>query len=232
MSVGAIIAAAGAGQRFSNHEGTVRKQFTLLGREPLFIHSLRCILASPFIDKTILVVPADSVENCTELVESEFDGGDFEVIAGGVVRQESVCNAFEAIRESIEVVTIHDAARPFLKPSWIEETIEAVKEYDGAIVAFRATDTLKSFRNGVIDSTIDRAVIWQAQTPQTFKVDILSAAFEKAKRNGVTCTDEAQLVENVGGKVTIVEGSPFNLKVTTKRDLDLAEAILSMDAHD
>jgi 2-C-methyl-D-erythritol 4-phosphate cytidylyltransferase len=110
--------------------------------------------------------------------------------------------------------------------------VEAVRNYDGVIVALRATDTLKSSRNGVIDTTLDRSLIWQAQTPQTFKVEILEAAFEKAKRDGVTSTDEAQLVENAGGKVAIVEGSTFNLKVTTKRDLVLAEAILSMEADD
>ena len=154
------------------------------------------------------------------------------MIAGGAERQESVSYAFAAMRDSVDVVVIHDAARPFLEPSWIEKTVEAVRNYDGVIVALRATDTLKSSRNGVIDTTLDRSLIWQAQTPQTFKVEILEAAFEKAKRDGVTSTDEAQLVENAGGKVAIVEGSTFNLKVTTKRDLVLAEAILSMEADD
>ncbi len=204
----------------------------MLGGEPLFFHSLRHFLASPLVERTVLVVPADAVECSAELVNSDFGTGEVEVIAGGAERQESVSYAFAAMRDSVDVVVIHDAARPFLEPSWIEKTVEAVRNYDGVIVALRATDTLKSSRNGVIDTTLDRSLIWQAQTPQTFKVEILEAAFEKAKRDGITSTDEAQLVENVGGKVTIVEGSPFNLKVTTKRDLVLAEAILSMEADD
>ena len=232
MRVGAIIAAAGDSRRFSKHGEAPRKQFVLLGGEPLFLHSLRCFLASPLIDRTVLAVPADAVESSTELVKLEFGSGEVEVIAGGADRQESVYSAFRAIRESVEVVVVHDAARPFHWSSWIAKTVEAVKEYDGAIVALHATDTLKSSRNGMIDATIDRSLIWQAQTPQTFKVEILDQAFEKAERDGITSTDEAQLVENAGGKVAIVEGSPFNLKVTTKRDLALAETILSMDAND
>ena len=232
MRVGAIIAAAGDGRRFSNHGDSPRKQFAMLGGEPLFFHSLRHFLASPLVERTVLVVPADAVESSAELVNSDFGTGEVEVIAGGAERQESVSYAFAAMRDSVDVVVIHDAARPFLEPSWIEKTVEAVRNYDGVIVALRATDTLKSSRNGVIDTTLDRSLIWQAQTPQTFKVEILEAAFEKAKRDGVTSTDEAQLVENAGGKVAIVEGSTFNLKVTTKRDLVLAEAILSMEADD
>ena len=232
MRVGAIIAAAGDGRRFSEHGDAPRKQFVMLGGEPLFIHSLRCFLASQLIERTVLAVPAGAVESSTELVKLEFGGKDVEVIAGGAERQESVYNAFRAIRENVEVVVVHDAARPFLRSLWIEKTVEAVKEYDGAIVALRATDTLKSSRIGMIDATIDRTLIWQAQTPQTFKADILDQAFEKAERDGITSTDESQLVENVGGKVAIVEGSPLNLKVTTKRDLVLAKTILSMETND
>ncbi len=232
MCVGAIIAAAGDGRRFSKHGEAPRKQFVPLGGEPLFLHSLRCFLASQLVARTVLVVPADAVESSTEIVKLEFGEGEVEVIAGGTERQQSVFNAFSAIRENIEVVVVHDAARPFLRSSWIANTVEAVKEYDGAIVALRSTDTLKSSTNGIIDTTIDRSLIWQAQTPQTFKVEILGQAFEKAERDGITSTDEAQLVENVGGKVAILKGSPFNLKVTTKRDLVLAETILSMETND
>ena len=109
-----IIAAAGDGRRFSKHGEAPRKQFVFLGGEPLFLHSLRCFLASPLIDRIVLAVPADAVESSTELVKLEFGSGEVEVIAGGAERQESVYSAFKAIRESVEVVGVHDAARPVL----------------------------------------------------------------------------------------------------------------------
>jgi 2-C-methyl-D-erythritol 4-phosphate cytidylyltransferase len=231
LRVGAIIAAAGEGKRFISESDNSKKQFAELGGEPLFLRSAIIFLESPIIDETVVTVPASNVEKCNQLLRKCSDGHNVHVIPGGEQRQESVYNAFSQIRERVEVVIIHDAVRPFLQTEWIEKTVELTDTYDGAIVAIPATDTLKTSDNDIINRTMDRSTVWQAQTPQTFAVGILDKAFEHALALGIVGTDEAQLVETVGGRIAIVEGSSFNIKITTKNDLTLAEAILSMGQY-
>tara|TARA_B100000378_G_scaffold145487_1_gene117525 strand:+ start:112 stop:807 length:696 start_codon:yes stop_codon:yes gene_type:complete len=230
VKVGAIIAAAGEGKRFITESDDPKKQFAELGGEPLFLRSARSFLESPIIDETVVAVPAGDVEKCNQLL-GKGSNGNILVIPGGEQRQESVYNAFSQIRERVEVVVIHDAARPFLQGEWIEKTVELAGTYDGAIVAIPAADTLKVSDNGLINRTMDRSTVWQAQTPQTFAVGILDKAFEHSLTHGIVATDEAQLVETVGGRIAIVEGSSFNIKITTRNDLTLAEAILSIGAY-
>ena len=230
MKVGAIIAAAGEGKRFITKSDDPKKQFAELGAEPLFLRSVRSFLESPIIDEAVVVVPSGDVEKCNQLV-GKGSNGNILVLPGGQQRQESVYNAFSQIRERVEVVVIQDAARPFLQGEWIEKTVELAGTYDGAIVAIPAADTLKVSDNGLINRTMDRSTVWQAQTPQTFAVGILDKAFKHSMAHGIVATDEAQLVETVGGRIAIVEGSSFNIKITTRNDLTLAEAILSIGTY-
>lgn len=231
MRVGAIIAAAGEGKRFNSTGGETKKQFAELGGEPLVLRSVRIFSESPIVDEILAVVSESDLEKCDRLLESTRGVGRVTIIEGGAHRQESVYNGFSHIRDRVEVVVIHDAARPFLNRDWIAETVELASSYDGAVVAVPATDTLKACKDGLINETVDRTTIWQAQTPQTFTVEVLGAAFDDARTHGITGTDEAQLVEAVGGQIAIVEGSRFNLKVTNSSDMALAEAVLAAGVH-
>ena len=127
----------------------------------------------------------------------------------------------------MDAVIIQDGARPFIKPKWITSTIKKMKTHDGAIVALPSSDTLKFSQNSIIEKTLDRSSIWRAQTPQTFKVDILDTAYDYARKKNFVGTDECQLVEMVGGQIALIKGSAFNLKLTTKNDLILAQEIFT-----
>ncbi|MBF88871.1 MAG: 2-C-methyl-D-erythritol 4-phosphate cytidylyltransferase [Candidatus Marinimicrobia bacterium] len=227
VTVGAIVAAAGDGQRFSKKGDKRKKQFISLGGKPLFLHSVISFYYSPIISRIIVVVPSRSIEFCTNFLHAEFGSNDIEVIAGGAKRQDSVYKAFVKIKNSVDTVIIQDGARPFMDPSWIASTVNKIKTYDGAIVAQPALDTIKLSHNSLIKETLDRSLIWQAQTPQTFTVDILETAFDYAKRENFVGTDESQIVEKVHGNISLIEGTSFNLKITTQSDLVLAQSIFS-----
>lgn len=227
IRVGAIIAAAGDGRRFSKKGEKRKKQFILLGGKPLFLHSANCFFYSPIITKLIVVAPENNIEYCTDLLNGEFGANNIDVIAGGSERQESVYNAFSKIRSSVDAVIIQDGARPFINPKWIKSTIKKMKTHDGAIVALPSSDTLKFSQNSIIEKTLDRSSIWRAQTPQTFKVDILDTAYDYARKKNFVGTDESQIVEMVGGQIALIKGSAFNLKLTTKNDLILAQEIFA-----
>ena len=227
IRVGVIIVAAGDGRRFSKKGEKRKKQFVLLGGKPLFLHSVIRFFYSSIVTKIIVVAPENNIEHCTDLMNGEFGSNNIDVIAGGSERQESVYNAFSKIRSSVDAVIIQDGVRPFINPRWITSTAKKIETYDGAIVALPASDTLKFSQKSIIQETLDRSSIWQAQTPQTFTVDILDTAFDYAKKKSFIGTDESQLVEMVGGQIALIKGSSFNLKLTTKNDLILAQEIFT-----
>ncbi len=232
----AIIPAGGEGTRLSAQdgaEGEPRKQFRLLGGKPLVKHTLERVVAAHPLAAVVVAVPADDLASARELLQGSAPAEvALSVVAGGASRQASVAAALEAVPAVVEVVVVHDAVRPLFEPGWIAATIDLCGDYDGAIVAIRATDTLKEASTeatgpaqaaGVISRTIPRAAIWQAQTPQAFKTGILREALRQAGETGTLGTDEATLVEALGGRVAIVEGSPVNIKVTSPADWAYAE---------
>jgi len=144
---------------------------------------------------------------------------------GGATRAESVRNGLEKLADDIDVVAIHDAARPCIAPAWIDKVFAAGSRTGAAILAIPVVGTLKRVGPGnVITETVDRTGLWEAQTPQVFSRDLLTKAFA-AHRDG-EATDEASLVERIGHPVTVVPGSPINLKITCREDLKLAEQAL------
>ncbi|MBY0514618.1 MAG: 2-C-methyl-D-erythritol 4-phosphate cytidylyltransferase, partial [Gemmataceae bacterium] len=148
------------------------------------------------------------------------------IVDGGAERFDSVANALAAIPASVPFVAVHDAVRPLATPALIDSVFAAAREHGAAIPAVPVADTLKRVREGTtrITETIPRAGLWQAQTPQVFRRDWLAEAY--AKRSGAVVTDDAQLVEALGHPVAVVPGSAANFKITTKDDLQLAEAVL------
>ncbi|MEE9167034.1 MAG: 2-C-methyl-D-erythritol 4-phosphate cytidylyltransferase [Candidatus Neomarinimicrobiota bacterium] len=229
MRVSALIAGAGKSVRFAGDTESSseehRKQFQHLGQEPLIFVTLQPFVESSSIDSILVAVPPNTVEWMEEMVKSRGFEKEVKVIPGGRERQDTVWQGLKEVAHSCDVIVVHDGVRPFFKGRWIRETVDLCSNFDGAIVAVHATDTLKRVKNETILETLSRGEIWQAQTPQTFNVDVLVAGYEHALSLGLRCTDEAQLVELNGGRIAIVEGSPQNIKITRSEDWKLAESI-------
>lgn len=151
---------------------------------------------------------------------------DVELVRGGPTRQESVWNGLQAV--VTERIVVHDAARPLVTVGLIEHVVDGLDDVTDAVVAAVPVDeTLKLVRDGrYVSETIDRSLLWRAQTPAAFRTEVLRAAHERAHTEGFVGTDESQLVERVGGKIKVVQGTRDNLKVTFPEDFAVAEAML------
>ncbi|MDD5748789.1 MAG: 2-C-methyl-D-erythritol 4-phosphate cytidylyltransferase [Actinomycetota bacterium] len=219
-----VVVAAGAGERLG--AGIFKLEVEILGN-PLVFYSLKALDECRFISSIILVVPGERVSFWTTQRIREMGIGKIErVVEGGHTRQESVRNGIQSI-EGADVVVIHDGARPCVTPSMIDGVIDIPDGADGVLLAVGVTDTIKEVESGRVKSTLERETLFQAQTPQAFHLDILKDAHEHALKNGFSGTDDASLVERIGGVVLVREGSRENIKVTYSEDLKLAEDILS-----
>ena len=224
MPTAAIIPAAGSGVRFGE-----TKQFKLLGKTPLFIHTLTPFLHSKEIEEIILVVPQDNVNNVKNSLSSLHKNKNIMVISGGPHRQDSVYRGLKKVSQSCNKVCIHDGARPFVSIELIESTIKGCVNFDGVIVAENVTDTVKLAKHGLrVQKTLDRNNIWLAQTPQTFNKKKLVNALLSARRKNIIGTDEAMIMEEKGYSIGIVESSNRNIKITTKEDWRYAESLMKV----
>jgi 2-C-methyl-D-erythritol 4-phosphate cytidylyltransferase/2-C-methyl-D-erythritol 2,4-cyclodiphosphate synthase len=169
-----------------------------------------------------LVVDPDHVEAARALTESQ--AVRTSVMTGGATRRESVFRAIEAMPADIVLVAVHDAVRPFWPISTWDNLVDACAQCDGAILASPVTDTMKRYV-GTQTATVDRRDLWMAQTPQVFRADKLRDAHQRAAQDGFEATDDAELVERIGGRVAIVSSTAANIKVTTPEDWILAAQI-------
>jgi 2-C-methyl-D-erythritol 4-phosphate cytidylyltransferase len=237
--VTAIVPAAGSGLRM---KGNVPKQFLLLDGLPILTHTLKALELSPKIDEVILVAPEPQVSFCQKEIVSKYGFKKVsKVIPGGKQRQDSVYEGLKAVSDDTEWVVVHDGVRPFATREMIESAIVTAREAkDGAVVAIPMRDTPKEVSSDVSDNaggpagqagriikTLDRQKLWLAQTPQVFRKALFLRAHEEARSHGFYGTDDAALVERLGGCIRIVLGSEENIKVTTPADLRLADAIIS-----
>ena len=147
------------------------------------------------------------------------------VVTGGNTRQQSVYNGLLEADKSSDLICIHDAVRPFVNESLIKKSLDSINNHDGVIVALPSTDTVKRVVGDQILETIPRETIWRAQTPQIFFKGPLLEALKLAQFEKINGTDEASLLERIGYQIGFVEGSPFNIKITTSQDWIFAEAI-------
>lgn len=205
------------------------KQFLELGGLPLLVHSLRVLEASHVISAIVLAVPKSEMEYCRrDIVSAHGFKKVRAVVEGGEERQDSVGRGLAAVGDDADIVLVHDAVRPFLTGEMIARVVEAAAKHGAAIVAVPMRDTVKrAGPDGLIDETVDRKPLWLAQTPQAFKRGLLEEAHAKALQDGFRATDDAQLVEHLGHRVAIVEGSTDNIKVTRPEDLAMGESILA-----
>jgi 2-C-methyl-D-erythritol 4-phosphate cytidylyltransferase len=219
----AIIPAAGIGARMHSDRA---KQMIELGGVPLLVHSLRRFEDCDAVHQVILVLQPSLTTDVLGLISRHNLTKIGRVVAGGAERQDSVYRGLQVIKEEYAgIIVVHDAARPFVTPEEIRSVIERAANTGAALMAIPATDTIKQVKSGRVKRTLDRKRIYQAQTPQAFKYSIIREAYERAYADGFTATDDSQLVERIGHRVSIVEGSSINVKITRPFDLKLAEVI-------
>jgi len=223
--IAAIIPAAGSGSRMGL---PFPKQFFELEGIPILIYTLQVFQQVESIGLVIVVVPPESCVWAEEQVQKYQLSKVLKVVAGGKHRQDSVLAGFEALPQEVELVLVHDAVRPFVPVSVVENCLKEAETEGAAMAAVPVKDTLKAVATDkVIEQTIDRSGVWQAQTPQAAKVSVLKKAYAAAaKQKDFIATDEAALLERINFPVKVVEGSEKNIKITRPEDLILAKAIL------
>ena len=220
---GVIIAAAGQSARFG--DANYKKPFAPLAGRAVWMHSAEKFLERGDVKQVVVVVAPEDRDAFVEKFGANLAFMGVGLASGGSHRAESVRNGLAKLDPAVDTVAIHDAARPCIAAAWIEAVFAAGARTGAAILAVPVVGTLKRVDDdGTITETVDRTGLWEAQTPQVFSRRVLEEAF--ARHGDGQPTDEAQLVESVGQKVTVVRGSPINLKITSREDLVLAEQAL------
>jgi 2-C-methyl-D-erythritol 4-phosphate cytidylyltransferase len=218
-----ILPAAGRSARFK--DPTYKKQYAILGGRAVWLHAAERFLNRDDVIQTILVISPADREYFNFKFASNVAILGIEVVHGGAERSDSVENALARVKPQADFICVHDAARPCLVDAWVDRVFEVAVRTGAAIFAIPVAGTLKRVGpDQVIEETVPRERVWEAQTPQVFRRELLLEAY--AQRKGFQATDEAQLVERLGHPVTVVPGSPINLKIATKEDLRLAEQAL------
>ncbi|GAC1301229.1 MAG: bifunctional 2-C-methyl-D-erythritol 4-phosphate cytidylyltransferase/2-C-methyl-D-erythritol 2,4-cyclodiphosphate synthase [Steroidobacteraceae bacterium] len=227
-----MVPAAGRGDRFASTAASGPKQYATLLGSTVLEWSLASLLGEPRVAGIIVALAADDLR--WPGIAGALDAARLQTVLGGSSRQESVVNALRTLQgaaDDQDWVLVHDAARPCLTAGELAALIDAVcgqSDCDdrGAVLAAPIVDTVKRGGDGVIEATVDREGLWRALTPQVFRFGPLLQALEETIHLGIPVTDEAQAMERVGVAATLVQGSPFNIKVTTPKDLLMAEQIL------
>ena len=221
MSVGVVIVAGGSGARLGSD---LPKQLLDLGGRSMLQRSVNAFDTHPRVTEFVVVLPSDLVSGGRALIGDATSRWQF--VAGGARRQDSVQNGLQALSSSVNVVLIHDAARPFVSAALIDRVIAAAAKDGAAVPAVAVTDTVKhvDIDSMTVNATLPRDTIWLAQTPQGFQRAVLDRAH--AKNAGADVTDEGMLAERAGMPVTIVPGDPDNMKITTPDDLARARGWL------
>jgi 2-C-methyl-D-erythritol 4-phosphate cytidylyltransferase len=228
-SFAVILPAAGRSARFRDPH--YKKPFAVLGGRAVWLHSAERFLNRRDVKQVIVVIAEEDREEFGRKFGANLAIMGVEMCIGGAERADSIQNALAKVHDEIDFIAIHDAARPCLADKWIDAVFAAAEKSDAAILATPISATLKrAAKSGaagaIISETVDRAGLWEAQTPQVFRRELLNKAY--AARAGAGATDDSQLVERLGLPVTLVEGSTMNLKITIKDDLRLAEQILKV----
>jgi 2-C-methyl-D-erythritol 4-phosphate cytidylyltransferase len=213
--VGAVLVAAGASRRMG-----FDKVWAALGEGAVINHALGALARSPLVDRVVLVVSPERLDDARQLAQSH-QGVD--VCSGGAERRDSVSAGARELLDC-EWVLVHDAARPFVDAAMIERGLDAVRLSGVAVAAVPSKDTVKRVVDGIVVETLPRRELWNVQTPQVFRADLLREALARADRD---VTDEATLAERCGRQVRVFPGSDANWKITTVADLELARALVA-----
>lgn len=225
LRIGAIIVAAGKGKRM---DSDVNKQYLFVRDKPILAHTLQVFDTVEEIDDIVLVVGEDDLDYCRENIVSRYKIRKVKEYAiGGRERQHSMINGLNVLKDICQIVVTHDGARPLVSTDIIKNSIYEAYIYGAAACAVPVKDTIKLVDDGnFVVSTPDRSGLYAVQTPQTFKTDILYRAHMSAIDNDFLGTDDTMLVERMGERVKLFNGSYENIKITTPEDVYIAEAII------
>lgn len=219
MSNVAIVLGAGSGTRMKIDKS---KLLLEINGKTVIERSVEAFLNIDGIDRVIVTARELDIKQFSKLINDER----VSFVVGGSTRQESVKNAVMSVDEA-DLVIIHDGARPLILKEDIEKTIESAKQFGASAVGVPVKDTIKVIDdNSVVISTPDRSKLFAVQTPQIFSFEMYKKALSKAEQDNMDFTDDCQLIEYIGGKVKMVQGSYDNIKITTPDDIALAENIL------
>jgi 2-C-methyl-D-erythritol 4-phosphate cytidylyltransferase len=220
-----LVPAAGRGERLGPG---APKALRPLGGIPMLVHAVRALAASRIVDLVVVAAPEDSAESVASMLAEQSFLAEVVVVTGGDTRQDSVARALLTLPDDVDVVLVHDAARPLVPVEVVTAVVAAVRSGHPAVVpGLPVVDTIKRVdAEGWVVSTPERAGLRIAQTPQGFRRDILVRAHELG---GSAATDDAVLVERLGERVLVIDGDPLAAKITTRDDLRAAERLLAGD---
>ncbi len=227
--ISAVVVAAGKGERMG---GEVPKPYLLLDGLPILCRTLVRLQNQILGLREIIVVvrPEDREGEAARWQRQIVAAGATCMVDGGPTRMESVEAGLAAVTEEADLVLVHDAVRPFFPPARAREACREALRVGAAILAIPVRDTLKrEAADRRVGETVNRTGLWQAQTPQVFRREVLLSAFKRARAVGLKVSDDAQLLEEAGLPVALVPGSVANFKITEKEDLELAEALFAME---
>lgn len=220
-----ILPAAGKSSRFRDPH--YKKPFAPLADRAVWLHTVDRFVNRRDVAQTIVVIDREDEESFYAKFGANLAILGVDVVRGGSERSDSVRHALEKVREDIPFVAVHDAVRPCLADEWIDQVFTAAVRTGAAILAIPVIATLKQSAQGkTVDCTVDRRHLWEAQTPQVFRRELLIQAYASAAAADIT--DDAQLVEQLGHPVHLVNGSRLNIKITTKEDLKIAQSLLKL----
>jgi 2-C-methyl-D-erythritol 4-phosphate cytidylyltransferase len=224
MKASAIIVAAGSGVRLGSD---VPKAFVNIAGRTMLSYSLATIRQINSIEELVITVPEGFENTARAEVTAVGLSIPVKITPGGIERQDSVRIALELTSAESDLVIVHDAARPLATAAIFQACLDAASRAGAAIAAIPVSDTLKRVADSTITATIARAGLWQAQTPQAFRRNVLIAAHQRAMSEKIAATDDADLVERTGTRVEVVEASTINIKITTPADLAIVKAIIA-----
>ncbi|CEQ09801.1 2-C-methyl-D-erythritol 4-phosphate cytidylyltransferase [[Clostridium] sordellii] len=221
---GVIIVAAGTGSRMKKD---INKQFIKLDNKEIIAYTIDKFYINNEIDDIVVVIKKDEEDYFKENILEKYNFKNIKIAYGGEERQDSVYNGIQKLDKNCEVVLVHDGARPFVTDEIINNSIQEAKKHNAVVVGVKVKDTIKVVgEEGNIVDTPNRKYLWSVQTPQVFKYDIITKAYENAYNENYYGTDDAMLVEKIGYDVKMIEGSYDNIKITTQEDLNFGEQIL------
>lgn len=228
--ISVVIVAAGLGRRM---KANINKQYLLLKDKPIVAHTIEKFEHNEYIDEIIVVTREDEIEYCRKFVVDKYNFKKVKMIlGGGNERQDSVYNGLKNCSSDTNVVLIHDGVRPFIKTEEIEETIKETLKNNAAVIGVKVKDTIKVVDNeNIIIDTPKRETLFAVHTPQAFKYGLIMDAHITCKKENWTVTDDSSLVEKLGIKVKMIEGSYDNIKITSPEDLYVAESILERESR-
>lgn len=223
---GVVIVAAGTGSRMNMG---INKQFIKLEGKEIIAYTIEKFYNNSNIEDIVVVVKEDESDFFKKEILDKYNFKNIKIAYGGKERQDSVYNGLKLLDKKCHVVLIHDGARPFVSDKIIDNCIKEAKNHKAVVVGVPVKDTIKVIdKDKYIVDTPNRSVLWAVQTPQTFDYNILIDSYKDAFKNGFYGTDDAMLVERIGYKVKMVEGSYNNIKITTQEDLNIGSQILSV----